>query len=154
MSDAPLRSTQIAYYPKLLTLAQDIWLPIYTDVGITNEFTGKGGYWGLVNNGEGQWWLYGKRGLKWDGASWYPDYDYMIMPSLKHDCLHWGIRYGVIPERSNNLIDKELGETIRRQEHRFWLRNWRAWKVERATRLVDEHYDPSKPLHEIKRITI
>lgn len=48
----------------------------------------------------------------WDGATHYPDWKFMMMPSAKHDVLHWLIMHGIIPEGMNNMIDKELEDSI------------------------------------------
>lgn len=87
-------------------------------------------------------------GCAWDGASGFPDFDWIMEASLGHDILHWLIEKGIIPESENDQIDAELAEIIRergRSRIPDWLLRFRAWYVQKATNLVDGKLGKSKP---------
>lgn len=75
----------------------------------------------LESNGE----LELKRGYAWDGASWFPDFWWMIVPSAIHDALYQLIREGLLPPTWREDADLELYRAIKRQwddgEKRGWL---------------------------------
>lgn len=77
-------------------------------------------------------------GCCWDGPTWFPDFKWMMKPSLIHDVLHWLIANGTIPEEDNDLIDKELALWIKQGKGQSWLYSFRAWYVKKATSLVDQ----------------
>ena len=58
--------------------------------------------------------LVAKRFCGWDGATKFPDFNWILEGSLWHDILHWLIAKGVIPESENDLIDQELAYIIRK----------------------------------------
>lgn len=98
-------------------------------------------------------------GCGWDGATGFPDYDWIMEASLGHDILHWLIADGVIPESQNNRIDQELENIIlaRAPIPRFGgmtLLKYHARKVRRATNLVSEKRHQRKPLKIIGRNVI
>jgi len=112
----------------------------------------KNDYYGITRDG----WLYAYKGCAWDGATLFPDFDWIMEGSLGHDILHWLIEKGIIPELENDLIDKELEHIIkvRGKVPRFggkWLLNMRAWYVRKATNLVDQKYGVGKKIQTISR---
>lgn len=88
-----------------------------------------------------------KTGCCWDGATWFPDHEWIMIASLIHDVLHWLIARGIIPKRQNDLIDKELAHIIMLSEDKSCadkhLKKFRAWYVEKATNSVDQDTDYS-----------
>lgn len=82
-------------------------------------------------------------GCGWDGATKFPDYDWIMEGSLGHDILHWLIADGIVPEDQNDLIDAELEQIILARAPiprigGMWMLKYHARKVRRATGLVDE----------------
>lgn len=97
--------------------------------------------------GDEDWHVVAWRGCAWDGATKYPDFKWMIGPSLLHDILHWLIKRGIIAEHYNDVIDLELKEAIiHGKEPIPWyqggnsmaVRKLRAHLVLRGTNLADE----------------
>lgn len=74
----------------------------------------------------------------WDGATKFPDFDWIKTPSAIHDALHAAIAAGAIPETENDLIDKELSLAIEGNVGKKWLLAFRGWYVRRGTNTVDE----------------
>lgn len=80
-------------------------------------------------------------GCAWNGADFFPDFDWILEGSLCHDILHWSIAIGIIPEYQNDLIDSELESVICRYGDKRipgWLLRFRGWYVKKATNLVDQ----------------
>lgn len=74
----------------------------------------------------------------WDGATSFPDFDWIKTPSAIHDALHAAIAAGIIPESENNLIDKELELAIEGNPGKRWLLQLRGWYVRKGTNTVNE----------------
>jgi hypothetical protein len=98
-----------------------------------------------------------KRGCVTDGATNFPDTDWILEGSFWHDVLHWLIAQGVIPENENDLIDKELAHIIRLEGGKKgggWLSKKllkaRSKYVELATHLSDEKKGSTIPLYSIQ----
>ena len=102
-------------------------------------------YYRLWNDGV-SWYITAYAGCCWDGPTWFPDFEWMKLPSLIHDILHWLIAEGCIDERSNDAIDAELAGIIKLQ--RQLLSGFRAWYVERATNKVNEKSGGQKRVYE------
>lgn len=97
----------------------------------------KSRYYSVTKEGE----LTVHPGCCWDGPTWFPDVKWMMRPSLIHDILHWLIAKGVIHERYNDLIDKELGYWILQDDRASkWhtIFKLRAGYVRWATGFVDQ----------------
>jgi hypothetical protein len=95
-------------------------------------------YFGLSMDG----WLLIYKTYAWDGATKFPDFDWIKTPSAIHDALHEAIRLGAIPEAENDLIDKELELAIEGNPAVCWLKRQmlrlRGTYVRNATHWVDE----------------
>lgn len=78
----------------------------------------------------------------WDGATKFPDFDWIKTPSAIHDALHQLIVDGIIPESENDLIDQELALAIEGNHATRWtkqvLLKLRGWYVRKATNTVNE----------------
>lgn len=92
-------------------------------------------YFALTTDG----WLIVFSTYAWDGATKFPDFDWIKTPSAIHDALHNAINAGAIPESENDLIDKELELAINGNPGKRWLMRFRGWYVRLATNHVDEH---------------
>lgn len=92
-------------------------------------------------------WLTAYKGCCWDGPTWFPDFRWMMKPSLIHDCLHWLIAKGVIGEWANDLIDSELAYWIEKQKGNSLLYKIRARYVKRATMKVDQKKGETKKVY-------
>lgn len=120
------------------------------DFTISQDFD-NGFYW-ITQDG----WLGAHRGCAWDGATWFPDFDWIMEGSLGHDILHWLIEKGIIPESQNDLIDQELENIINARATppkiggRALLK-LRAAYVRRATNAVSQKYGEGKPVVTIPR---
>lgn len=99
-------------------------------------------------------------GCAWDGATFFPDYRWILEGSLGHDLLHWLIAKGIIPESQNDLIDKELAEIIKARAPlprllpmpvAIKLLHARAWMVRKGTNLVNQKSGDVRPLITIGR---
>jgi hypothetical protein len=88
-------------------------------------------------------------GCGWDGATWFPDFKWVMLPSLKHDILHWGIAEGVIPTSQNAAIDREIEASIRHEAPSPWTANAAVWGriVRRGTNLAAQERGPSRPIY-------
>lgn len=114
-----------------------------------NKFTIKPGgyknqYYSISEDGV----LVAYRGCCWDGATWFPDFEWMMIPSLIHDILHWLIAKGVIPESENDLIDKELVSWVAPNSNRLKVLAARRL-IKRATNLVDQRVGQEKKVYEV-----
>lgn len=83
-------------------------------------------------------WLLIRDIYAWDGATKFPDFDWIKTPSCIHDVLHQLIADGVLPESENDLIDEELEYAIDGNVGKRWLMKARGWYVRKATNTVDE----------------
>lgn len=87
-------------------------------------------------------WLLLFPGYAWDGATKFPDFNWILTPSAIHDALHCAIRDGAIPESMNNLIDDELQDAITgnpaSKSIKRGLLKLRGWYVGTATHLVNQ----------------
>lgn len=88
----------------------------------------------------------------WDGATKFPDFDWIKTPSAIHDALHNLIAEGIIPESENDLIDKELELAIEGNPGKRWLLNLRGWYVRKGTNTVDEKAGTKSKIHELPRL--
>lgn len=74
----------------------------------------------------------------WDGATKFPDFEWIKTPSALHDALHNAIAAGIIPESENDLIDTELELAIQGNPGKRWALKIRSWYVRKGTNTVDE----------------
>jgi len=88
----------------------------------------------------------------WDGATKFPDFDWIKTPSAIHDALHAAIAAGAIPESENDLIDKELELAIAGNPGKRWLLKARGWYVRKATNAVDEKAGAVAEIIELPRL--
>lgn len=88
------------------------------------------------------------RGCCWDGPTWFPDFKWMMRPSLIHDVLHWLIAKGVIHEVYNDLIDMELEHWIKKNKGMPRLYRFRGWYVRVATNRVNQRKGQIKKVYE------
>ena len=102
--------------------------------------------------------LYAKEGFAWDGATMFPDFDWILEASLWHDVLHLLIAQGIIPTSENNKIDEELARAIRKlggDESRGRvadiLLKIRSGYVFRATNLVHQKVVQARPVYELRQ---
>lgn len=67
-------------------------------------------------------------GYAWNGADFFPDFNWIKTPSAGHDALLQAIAHGVIPEGENDLVDKEfslwVASTPSKWRGLFKLRGW------------------------------
>ena len=140
-----IQSTEIVYGPKVHVLAQELWHRFHNNLGITQPFQQKDGWYEVLRDDSDRWWLHLARGFQWNGADWFPDYEFMIYPSAVHDVGLWLIDHGIIPEAYNNMVDKELEDCIINSSTPmpWWkggsnktLRKIEARKIRRATNLA------------------
>lgn len=100
-------------------------------------------HWYALEKWGDSWWLVAKPGCAWDGATWFPDFDWIMQASLGHDILHWLIAKGVIPEYQNDMIDTEMTHIIDQRAKRPGLMGdqmiaLRKFYIERAVNKVDQ----------------
>lgn len=105
-------------------------------------------YFSITRDG----WLLIFKGFAWDGATKFPDFDWIKTPSLIHDALHNAIALGIIPESQNDLIDKELELAIGANKGKRWLLNFRGWYVRKATNTVNEKAEGLRPAKQLPRL--
>lgn len=105
---------------------------------ILQDYEHPRGYYGCRTDGT----IWGNPGCGYDGPTKFPDVDWMMLPSLVHDILHWLIALGIVSQLANNLIDNELGLIVRIQHFSAptWFgRRWRvfrSWYTSTSTHLV------------------
>ena len=135
----PVKSTSALVSNKLYTLGESVVMPYHNDVGIVREFAT---LFYNIRHIEGRWWLEMLEGFQWNGANRYPDYDFILLPSAKHDVNCWLIEHGIIPQESNDLIDLELKLDVQQSKTKipftkggFIPRKMRGWIIGRATNL-------------------
>ena len=126
---------------KLYTLGEDVWMPYSIDLQFTEEFRQKDGWYELLCIKD-VWWLHLVKGFQWNGANSYPDWDFIKIPSARHDVNIWLIEHGVIPESMNNRVDIQLQEDVAASktpipflQGGFLPRGIRARIIKRATHL-------------------
>ena len=137
-------------------LGEDFYYKIHFSYGTEYEYHHPTGYYSMVQH-KHEWWIRARKGCCWDGATKYPDYQWMLYPSLIHDILHWMIKRGVIEERYNFLIDRELEYMVRTSKTPipWWqggnkTRPIRAYIIRRATNTSDEKRSDAKDFKEIR----
>lgn len=155
-----VQTSELLLLPKLWTSVEYVWHKFHNDFGIKEDWTSPSGYYGVRLDQDGNVWLWTRPGFQWDGASMYPDYVYMLFPSLVHDCLHWMIMHGLISTKYNDLIDKELGDCVRFGTTPIpWYkggnltRRFQAFKVERATHLCNQKREDRNE-HKVTRVIV
>lgn len=133
------------------------------EYGITEEFHHPLGYYSVMKNSRGKWCVIAYIGCTWDGATKYPDFLWMMFPSLVHDILHWLIKRGVIHVRYNDVIDLELEQMIIHGGQPIpWyqggnsntVRRIRAKLILRATNTADEKLDLETSDIEIRSVKV
>ena len=156
-----IASTEIVYGDKLYTLTEHLWYKFHNDLGFTRPFKQKDGWYELLQDDNGDWWLHLFPAFQWNGANLYPDYKFMMMPSAIHDTDHWLIMHGIIPEENNNLIDKELEDSILFSKTKIpfkdggWIpKKARARIIRRATNTANEKRNLAGQEHSITRVSI
>jgi hypothetical protein len=126
---------------------------LQTDLEITRSFVGR--FYGVNKDTRT---LYVNAGFAWDGATHFPDFNWILEASLWHDVLHLLIAKGVIPTTENNKIDLELAYAIRRlggPESRGKLADTllkiRSKYVQKATNLVHQEVTVARPVYELNK---
>ncbi len=74
-----------------------------------SEYDGK---WYALQKRDDGWYIVAKIGCAWDGATFFPDFKWIMQGSLGHDVLLWLIAKGIISESKNDLADKEIFHII------------------------------------------
>lgn len=74
------------------------------------EYDGK---WYALQKRDDGWYIVAKIGCAWDGATFFPDFKWIMQASLGHDILLWLIAKGVIAESKNDLVDDEIKHIIK-----------------------------------------
>lgn len=70
-------------------------------------------------------WLLIRKGYAWDGATFFPDFDWIVRGSLIHDALYQLIRERRLPVETKEIADRLLAECCK--EDRAW--SWQAGMV-------------------------
>lgn len=93
----------------------------------------------------------------WDGATLFPDFDWILESSLRHDVLLWLVAAGAIPESMNHMIDKELARYIQllggplvRGRVADTLLKVRSGYVRRATNLANTMKGEVRPVYKLE----
>lgn len=101
-------------------------------------------------------WLIVQPGYASDGATMFPDFDWIKTPAIAiHDPLCQAIELGILPESMNDQIDRELQLAILAQPYgglKNRLAKLRGWYVRKATNLADSRAGKSKKVHELPRL--
>ena len=109
---------------------------------LRGKFTGlkayKGRYYALIRKPDKKLFIRAYIGCAWNFANKFPDFKWVLEPSLWHDIMHWLIAKGCISEDQNDLIDAEMAHVIRANAKWDWLGKARAWYIEKATNTVDQ----------------
>lgn len=147
----PAESTRIVVACGYKYILQEMFLYRFREpLPFRREYFGK--FWAIFKDAAGNWWLAGYTGCGYDGPSGplVFDHDYLMPGSFVHDGGHWCIRLGILPDdkATNDLLDKELGGIIARGTAKIpfyiggeWFRPFHAWKVEKATNLVNGKFN-------------
>ena len=100
--------------------------------------------------------LWANVGMAWDGATLFPDFDWILEASLWHDILHYLIGQGAIREDQNHAIDRELARAIQllggpesRGRVADTLLKIRAGYVRRATHLAKQKHGEVRPIYQL-----
>lgn len=101
----------------------------------THEYHGR---WYSLEQRHDGWYIAAHIGCMWDYATGWLNFQWLIEASLGHDILHWIIKRGILPERCNDLIDRELAEIAR---VRGEAPGWRQWYIRKATNLCNQNTD-------------
>lgn len=140
----PEASTKALISRKLYTLGSDVYLPYTVDIGFRGPFRHKEGWYELYQEADGTWWLHLAKGFQWNGANFYPDWDFIKIPSARHDVNHWLIERGVISPWENAAIDKQLEDDINNSKTPIGIfegglipKVIRSWLIRRATNLCN-----------------
>lgn len=145
---------------------EPIVFELFYHFGLTEDWHHPEGYYSFVQGLYGnpnKWYIIAWPGCAWDGASKYPDYKWMMAPSLRHDILHWAIKRGIIDTIYNDVIDLELYQAILTGEEPIpWrqggnsktVRKVRAKIICRATHTADEKLDPDTPDIEWRKVKL
>ncbi len=160
----PTRSTEIYYGPKVHVLGHGLYHKFHNDLDIIKPFEQKDGWYRAFQDENGEWWLFLREGFQHNGADCFPDFPFMIFPSAVHDVALWLIDHGIIPEESNNLVDKELEDCILNSEEPMpwfmggsnkYARKYQARKIRRATNLAKTEQGENSTLdHQIRKAKI
>lgn len=101
-------------------------------------------------------WLLVMPGYASDGATCFPDFDWIKTPAIAvHDPLCQAIELGILPESMNDQIDRELQLAILAQPYgglKHRLAKLRGWYVRKATNLADSKHGSTKKVHELPRL--
>jgi hypothetical protein len=89
-------------------------------------------------------------GCTWDGPTSFPDFKWIMLPSLVHDILHDLIGRGIISVDANDLIDSELEYWISKGKGWNPLYKFRGWYVEKATNTVNQRLGISTKVHRVE----
>lgn len=136
--------TQLRYHSGIKYIVAEQWeWKLVGEFHPTRPFTGK--WYELQERSDG-WYLIAKQGCGWDGATWFPDYKWIMQASLAHDILHWLIARGIIPEEENALIDDEMIEVLNARAQRPAFINLRSWYIRKAIGFVNQKRGPVHPV--------
>ena len=140
------KSTKFVYQDGLKYRNKELLMyPLFYDYGLQKDFIHPDGYYAVIKDHDGCWWLLIFPECCWDGATFYWDYQWMMLASLVHDILHWLIKRGIIDEKYNFLIDKELQHLVLTSNIKIpWYQGgemskpFRAWIIKTGTALANE----------------
>lgn len=124
------------------------------DLGIIEDFTDRSGLFGcLAPTDEAPFGtIWGEIGYSWDGASWFPDFNWVLEGSLGHDIMCQLIQEGAIPEGMNDAIDAEMQVIVKLagyEKHSFgrhYLAAFRGWYVRKGTNTDTQYSGVRKPI--------
>lgn len=132
---------------------EDTEYELQSDIIITKNFTHR--FYG-VNKDSRTIWV--KAGFAWDGATMFPDFNWIFEGALWHDVLHLLISKGAIPTSENNKIDNELALAVKkfgRPTDSGWLSRtmlkFRGSYVKRFTGFVHQSVTQARPVYEINQ---
>jgi hypothetical protein len=101
--------------------------------------------------------VWANRSCAWDGATWFPDFLWILESSLRHDVLLWLIAKGAIAESANNMIDREMSHYIKllggpeaQKKHKTALTNFRAWYTRKGTNLANTKLGDTMPVYRLE----
>lgn len=112
----------------------------------------KGRYYALEIRDDG-WWMVAFAGCAVDWATKFPDFWWILEPSLWHDLGHWLIAKGCIATKANDIIDKILGQDVYEKSktgglYARLMASTRRRYIEKATNIVDQELGEERKVFE------
>jgi hypothetical protein len=97
-----------------------------------------------------------EEGCAWDGATMFPDFNWILESSLRHDVHLWLLAAGAIHEKYNDAIDKALAADVKklggpegRGKLKDKLTSFRAWYVRKGTNLANTKQGEVRPVYRL-----